>query len=77
MTIEYKNSCGICSTGKFSASTRNQIGKTVISITHLDSGHDKTAYSFHQCHNCGVIWRQVIDSGAGGNGKYLLKLDCF
>lgn len=50
------------------------IGEDVVIGTSVGRGFDETTYSFAQCNECGSIWVQYNDSGAGGHGRFQKRL---
>ncbi|MBK9160066.1 MAG: hypothetical protein IPM27_00600 [Nitrosomonadales bacterium] len=50
--------------------TAKPIGDDVIIRTAIGRGHDQTAHNFSQCSECGSVWVSLVDSGAGGHGRF-------
>ena len=59
------NICDKCKKGKL-----KPIGNSVCIETSVGRGKDRTDYSFFQCNECGSVWTQYEDSGAGGHGRF-------
>lgn len=47
-----------------------EIGKDVLIRQKIGKGHDQTVHRFAQCKACGSLWVTLIDSGAGGHGRF-------
>lgn len=77
MTISRSANCVLCDTKDFKANESDKIGETVVCEVRVGAGYDKTEYLFYQCRECGSLWRKCVDSGAGGGGSYISKLNCF
>jgi hypothetical protein len=45
-------------------------GESVVIRTSIGRGHDQTDHEFTQCAECGSIWLTIVDSGAGGHGRF-------
>jgi hypothetical protein len=74
------NSTGVCGEC-LAAEHMNHLPGAVVAIgddvsirVAVGRGHDTTVHSFHQCENCGSIWVQYSDSGAGGHGRFIRRL---
>lgn len=50
------------------------IGEPVRVDTRFGRGTDSTAFKFFQCRECGSIWMEYEDSGAGGHGTFTKRL---
>jgi hypothetical protein len=46
-----------------------QIGRVITDETEVGRGYARTTHTFLQCPDCGSVWMELADYGAGGSGK--------
>lgn len=51
-----------------------EIGRPVTCLVTVGRGHDQTEHTFFQCDECGSVWVRLVDSGAGGHGRFMRRL---
>lgn len=71
--MKSSGSCDYCkkaATEKGIPETAKPIGDAVVIRTSIGRGHDQTDHNFSQCSECGSVWVTLIDSGAGGHGRF-------
>ena len=71
MVIHSKGTCQACKAADGNMprqETVEQIGNQVFTESIVGRGTDRTDYSFFQCKQCGSIWLNYEESGAGGHG---------
>lgn len=71
--MKSSGSCDYCkkaATEKGIPETAKPIGDAVVIRTSIGRGHDQTDHNFFQCSECGSVWVTLIDSGAGGHGRF-------
>ncbi len=73
-SINNQNNCDSCKKDHF-PENRQTIGSPVYHEISIGRGYDRTEYYYYQCLDCGSIWKMVVDSGAGGHGKYYVKIE--
>lgn len=66
---------GACNNCKVSMKLElcTSIGEPVNTSIPLRRGYDDAEYSFFQCIECGSVWCQIVESGAGGHGKFFKR----
>lgn len=65
--------CKVCSKNQEPKSL-TEIGKPITTRHAVGRGHDQTEHTFFQCDECGLVWVQLVDSGAGGHGRFWQRL---
>ena len=68
-----KTTCADCLAEKHSSNWK-AIGESVVIRMSMGRGHDQTEYSFFQCGECGSVWAEYEDSGAGGHGRFAKRI---
>lgn len=66
-------SCDCCKKAKETKTlpeTAKSVGDEVVIRTTIGRGYDQTAHSFSQCSEYGSVWVTLVDSGAGGHGRF-------
>ncbi len=66
--------CTQCRSASSKSDTWNAIGENVVCETAMGRGYAQTEYRFFQCAQCGSVFVEYEDSGAGGRGKFIQHL---
>ena len=69
--------CAKADAQKLLPATAKKIGEIVAIVRKVGRGHDESEYTFFQCAKCGSLWREIVDSGAGGHGRFASRLSVF
>jgi len=50
-------------------------GNTESTVTPVGRGHWKEVSYFFKCPECGAVWENLVESGAGGHGNFWNRID--
>lgn len=67
------SACNACSNDR-EPKALTEIGRPVTCRVAVGRGHDQTEHTFLQCDECGSVWVRLVDSGAGGHGRFMRRL---
>jgi hypothetical protein len=68
-----QGACTKCKGARHRHKSWQPIGEPVVTHTTIGRGYDQTEHKFFQCSECGSVWVEYEDNGAGGHDT-LIKL---
>ena len=71
--MQTNGKCNSCKNAQIPSNSKG-IGEDVYHEMAIGKGYDRTDFKFFQCLDCGSIWVQYKDSGAGGHGNFSKNL---